>query len=113
MKNDGIAEIRIDATERLCVLPKSSSFPNIYRAGMEVHWDAKGQYPYSPKPREWSYVRWFQQILAAVKGEYGCTLVITPETRWQNIDDALKIMITSAPSNVQAGDQINIGKDAL
>jgi Integron Cassette Protein Hfx_Cass5 len=112
MKNDGIAEIRIDATERLCVSPQSSSFPYIYRAGMEVHWDDKGHYLYSPKPREWSYVRWFQQILAAVKGEYGCTLEITPDTHWENIDEALKIIITSAPSNIQAGDQTSLGKDA-
>jgi hypothetical protein len=112
MKNDDIVEIRIDAAERLCVSPRSSSFPYIYRAGMEVRWDDEGQYLYSPKPREWSYVKWFQQILAAVKGEYGCTLVITPDTHWLNIDDSLQILITSAPSNVQAGDQTNIRKDA-
>jgi hypothetical protein len=57
-------------------------------------------------------VRWFQQIIAAVKGEYGCTLVITPKTRWKNIDESLKIMIISAPSGVQAADQNEIGKDA-
>ncbi len=112
MTSDDIAEIRIDATERLCVVPQTNSFPYVYRAGMQVHWDDEGQYLYSPKPREWSYVLWFQRIIAAVKGEYGCTLVITPETRWQNIDDSLKIMITSAPSSVEAGDQNNIGKDA-
>lgn len=112
MASDDIAEIRIDATERLCVVPQSNSFPYIYRAAMEVQWDNKGRYLYSPKPREWSYAQWFQQIIAAVKQEYGCTLVITPATRWQNIDDSLKIMITSAPSGVQTGGQNKIGKDA-
>jgi hypothetical protein len=112
MATDDIAEIRIDATERLCVVPESNSYQYIYRAAMEVQWDNKGQYLYSPKPREWSYAQWFQQIIAAVKQEYGCTLVITPGTRWQNIDDSLKIMITSAPNTVHAGDQNNIGKDA-
>jgi hypothetical protein len=100
MTSDDIAEIRIDATERLCVVPQSNSFPYIYRAAMEVRWDDKGRYLYSPKPREWSYEHWFQQIIAAVKQEYGCTLVITPATRWQNVDASLKIMITSAPGSV-------------
>jgi hypothetical protein len=48
---------------------------------MEIQWDAEGHYLYSRKPREWSYVQWIQQIIAAVKGEYGCTLVIILETR--------------------------------
>jgi hypothetical protein len=97
MTRDDIAEIRIDVAERLCVVPRSDSFPYIYRAAMEVHWDNEGRYLYSPKPREWSYVRWFQQIIAAAKDEYNCHLVITPETRWLNIDDILKTEITSAP----------------
>jgi hypothetical protein len=96
MNTDRIAEIRIDATGRLCVVPETNSFPFIYRAAMEVHWDEKDKYLYSPPPREWPYIRWFQQIIAAVRGEYGCALVITSETLWQNIDDALKISITSA-----------------
>lgn len=96
MNTDRIAEIRIDATGRLCVLPKKHSFPFIYRSGMEVHWDEDGKYLYSPPPREWPYIRWFQQIIAAVKEEYGCVLVITPETLWHDIDDTLKTSITSS-----------------
>jgi hypothetical protein len=46
--------------------------------------------------REWHYIRWFQQIIAAVKGEYGCVLVITSETLWHNVDDTLKMSITSS-----------------
>jgi integron cassette Hfx-like protein len=96
MNTDHITEIRVDATGRLCVVPKANSFPLIYRAAMEVHWDEKGKYLYSPPRREWTYVRWFQQIIAAVKGEYGCALVITSETVWKNVDDAAKLSITSA-----------------
>jgi hypothetical protein len=33
-------------------------------------WDPWGQFLYSPKPREWSYAKWFQQITAAA-GEQG------------------------------------------
>jgi hypothetical protein len=96
MNTDRIAEVRIDASGRLCVLPETNSFPFVYRAGMEVNWDEEGKYLYSPPPREWPYIRWFQQIIAAVKGEYGCVLAITPETLWHNIDNTLKMSITSS-----------------
>jgi len=112
MTSDIIAEVRIDANERLCVTPKSDSFPYIYRAAMQVQWDDKGKYLYSPKPKDWSHARWFQQIIAAVKAEYGCALIITPGTRWQKIDDALKQLILSSANGLQSPDQITIGNDA-
>jgi Integron Cassette Protein Hfx_Cass5 len=90
MKADDIALIEIDDSGRLCVSPKSASYPFIYRAGMEVHWDPQSKYLFSPPPIEWSYTRWLRQIREAVKGEYGVTLAITPQTQWRNIDEALK-----------------------
>ena len=90
MKADDIALIEIDASGRLCVSPKSASYPFIYRAAMEVHWDPHSKYLYSPSPREWPYTRWLRQIREAVEGEYGVSLVITPQTQWRNIDEALK-----------------------
>ncbi len=56
---------------------------------MEVHWDDAGNFLYSPKLREWSYLAWFQQILKAAR-EQACTLEITAETIWINIPEALK-----------------------
>ncbi len=91
MKTDDIALIQIDVSGRLCVSPKTASFPFIYRAGMEVHWDSQSKFLYSPPPRDWPHPRWFRQITGAVKGEYGVTLIISPETQWRNIDDALKL----------------------
>jgi hypothetical protein len=85
-----IALIEIDASGRLCVSPKSASYPFICRAAMEVHWDPCSKYLHSPLPREWSYTRWLRQIREAVKNEYGVTLAITPHTQWRNIDDALR-----------------------
>lgn len=79
---------------------------------MEVHWDEDGKYLYSPPPRDWSYIRWFQQIITAVKGEYGCALVITPETQWHNIDDTLKMAITSGLGELQAHNHDHDGKPA-
>jgi len=40
---------------------------------MEVNWDEDKKVLYSPKPLEWSYQRWFQQIKDAVKDECGIT----------------------------------------
>jgi hypothetical protein len=90
MEFDEIALIEVDASGRPCVSPKSASFPLIYRAGMEVGWEPHSEYLYSPLPREWSYARWLRQIRDAVKGEYGVTLAVTPQTQWRNIDEAPK-----------------------
>ncbi|WP_374950470.1 hypothetical protein [Mucilaginibacter sp.] len=94
-KHDNIKEIRIDKLERLCVMPDEQNFSFIWRSAMEVHWDEKGKFLYSPKPREWSYFDWYRQILDATKDEYGCCLVLTNETSWIDIPIALKEQILS------------------
>jgi hypothetical protein len=95
MKADDIALIEIDASGRLCVSPQSASYPFIYRAAMEIHWDPHSKFLYSPSPREWPYTRWLRRIREAVKGEYGVTLAITPQTQWRNIDEALILELTA------------------
>ena len=86
MTSDHIAEVRVDDAGRLCVVPETQTFPFIHRAGMEVGWDKEGRFLYSPALREWSYARWFQQIVAAVASEYGCSLAVTPRTRWHGVN---------------------------
>lgn len=93
MTIDEIAEVRIDGGGKLLVRPQLGTFPYIYRAAMEVQWDADNSALYSPTPREWSYLRWFQQIVAAVAGEYGVRLVVTPQTTWTNVPAALRTEI--------------------
>jgi len=44
MKYDNISSIEIDGQGKLCVVPAIETFPYIYRAAMEVHWDAKKEY---------------------------------------------------------------------
>ena len=90
MKKEQIAEIGVDASGRLYVTPANGSYPFIYRSGMEVNWDEKGKFLFSPKPKEKTYAWWFKHILSAVSGEYGVSLVITSNTRWQNIEAKLK-----------------------
>lgn len=89
MEKDEIIKIAIDQEERLLVKPKNNSFPYMYREAMEVHWDNDGKYLYSPKPKKWSYIEWYAQILKAAK-EQSCILNITEETEWVNIPAELK-----------------------
>jgi hypothetical protein len=92
VKNDNIQEIRIDESGRLCITPEKENFAYIYRTAMEVHWDEKGLFLYSPKPREWSYFDWYVQILAAAK-DGSCQLYLTDKTFWVNIPASLKEQI--------------------
>lgn len=98
MKKDEILQIGIDENGRLFIVPKTQSFPYIYREAMEVHWDSEGKFLYSPKPREWSYIEWYTQILKAVK-EQSCLLLITENTQWINILEELKNEIINYQAN--------------
>jgi hypothetical protein len=89
LKADSIAEVGIDAQERLYVRPAAATFPYIYREAREVHWEPAVGRLHSPKPREWSYARWFQQIIEAADA-YGQPLRLTASTVWVNIPNELK-----------------------
>jgi hypothetical protein len=89
MQRDAIAEIEIDATGQLHVVPLSCTFPYIYHEAMEVHWNPERRSLYSAVPREWSYARWFEQIVAAAR-EQGWLLQPTTRTSWRNIPESVK-----------------------
>nr|AAK28610.1 hypothetical protein [uncultured bacterium] len=89
MERDTIAQIELDSEGRLHVVPAAHSFPYIYREAMEVHWDSDRRSLHSPKPRQWSYSRWLQQLLSAAATQ-GCELRFATDTRWVNIDPGLK-----------------------
>lgn len=89
MDRDDIAAVEIDNAGQLHVIPSRRSFPYVYREAMEVHWDAQRHSLHSPAPREWSYQRWFQQILSAAQAQ-GCDLVVAPGTKWLNVDPGIK-----------------------
>jgi hypothetical protein len=71
MNSEKISEIAIDDSGRLTVKPNKQKFELIYRSALEVHWDDKKECLYSPKPREWTYLDWYKQIISAVESEYG------------------------------------------
>ncbi|MDO8939709.1 MAG: hypothetical protein Q7U98_11165 [Methylicorpusculum sp.] len=90
-----IAQIEIDAAGRLCLTPEIGEFEHVYRAAIEVYWDKDGRFLYSPKPNKRTYIEWFVQIVAAVKGEYGCDLKVTGATQWKQIPIELKEQLLS------------------
>ena len=89
MERDDIAVVELDQAGQLHVIPSQRSFPYIYREAMEVHWDPQLGSLHSPVPREWSYQRWFQQILSAALAQ-GCELVVAPSTEWRNVAPGIK-----------------------
>ncbi|BAU54734.1 hypothetical protein [Mucilaginibacter gotjawali] len=94
MKTDHIKEIKIDESGRLCIFPEKERFSMIWRSATEVHWDDKGLFLFSPKPREWSYFDWYKHIIKVVQ-EANCHLVITDKTVWIDIPPTLKEEIES------------------
>jgi hypothetical protein len=97
MRTDTIEAVGINDQGSLWVKPATATFPFIYREAKEVHWDAQRLYLYSPKPREWTYIDWFEQIRDAA-AEQGVKLTIETTTSWSNIEPALREGITAASS---------------
>ena len=89
MKKDNIKKIGIDDRGRLCITPEKENFALVYRSAMEVHWDDKNLFLYTPKPREWTYFDWYKQIISAAL-DCGCELTITQNTILSNIPESLK-----------------------
>ncbi len=86
MLDVAIAEVSIDASGRLLVVPRVPpgwSFEYIYRAGMEVSWNAQARALVAPAPREWSRGRWFQQIVRAAADECRVRLHVEDSTSWR------------------------------
>jgi hypothetical protein len=87
---DSISDIGIDDVGRLYIKPQNEQFVLIYRSATEVHWDSDNRYLYSPKPREWTYLMWYQHIVTVIRTECNCDLRITQETNWYSVSDNLK-----------------------
>jgi hypothetical protein len=95
MRRDRISAIGIDERDRLWVRTAEQQFPYIYREAMEVAWDATERRLVTPHCPEWSYVRWFDQIVMAAR-EQGTELYIDDATAWQNIPDDLRKSISAS-----------------
>jgi len=98
VERDTVEEVGIDEEGRLYLRPSLSSFDYIYRAAMEVNWDKANMRLFGGKPRQWSYLDWFRQIIGAARDEYGVDLGLTRSTIWSNISEELKAEIQAAAS---------------
>ena len=96
MQTDTIDAVGIDGSGSLWIKPATATFAYIYREAMEVQWNAEQGGLFTPKPREWTYVDWFRQIVAAAR-ELGVELVIGPMTAWSDIDVTLREAISANP----------------
>ena len=92
METDNIIEIGIDNLERLYIKPEKVKFTLIYRTATEVHWDNENHFLYSPKPKNWTYLDWYKQIIIVAE-DCNCKLIITEKTKWKNISEKLKTEI--------------------
>ena len=92
MEHDEIIEIGIDSDGKLYLVPSSKEFSFIYREAKEVSWNPERKCLYSPKPKEWSYARWYTQMFNAVK-EQSCILSISKNVKWVSIPESLKLEI--------------------
>ena len=94
-----IQRIAIDETGRLVIQPELSPGQNlasVYRSAMGVHWDDELRALYCPRPKNWSYVRWFKQAVAAVASEYGLSITIVASTNWVNVPNEIQTEIRNA-----------------
>lgn len=87
--HEAIVAVGIDSNGQLFIKPSKSSFPMIYREAAEVSWDAERFILLSPKPREWSYTRWFGHLVA-VANDQGVALELSPATVWIDFPNDLR-----------------------
>jgi hypothetical protein len=91
---DTIARVEVDPEGRLHVHPATATFPFAYREALQVAWEPSLGSLHSPVPRKWSYLRWFQQILAVAFAQ-GVCLVVSPATVWSNVAEGIRSELES------------------
>ena len=97
MREVAIAETGLDDQKRLFVRPTGGDFEHVYRAAMDVYWDRSARrLSYRRTPLDWTPVRCFQQIKAAVADEYGVLLKLTGQNIWINMSTDLRSLIEAA-----------------
>lgn len=93
MKHVEIVKISILNSGELEVRPIENwknLFQFIYRAATGVHWNEKTQSFFTPKPKQFSYSEWYENIISSVSSEIGVKLETTHRTTYKNIPKTLK-----------------------
>jgi hypothetical protein len=92
-----IAEVGLDAEERVFVRPTEDDFEYVYRATMEVYWDrTTRRLSHTRPPRDLTPVQWFQRILGAVGDEYSVALKLNGQTSWVAVPADLRSSMEAA-----------------
>jgi hypothetical protein len=106
MRQVPIAQVEVAASGLLHVkpsIPDSHDFEHIYRTATGVQWRKDLRVLAPARVVELSLAQWFGEIVDAAAGEYGVRLILTPETKWVNVPERLKVEIEAAelalPSN--------------
>jgi Integron Cassette Protein Hfx_Cass5 len=99
MQTDWIEAVGIDESGSLWVKPATARFPYVYREALQVNWDAERCRLFVPKPREWSYIRWFSQIRDAARAQ-GVELIVEAGTSWHGLEAELRQAIIDAASKL-------------
>jgi hypothetical protein len=85
-----IAELGIDTSERLYIVPTTQEFNMIRRRAFEVYWDSVKNRLYTPRRREWTYYKCYCNMIYLISIEYSVKLHVTEETVFTNIPQSLK-----------------------
>ena len=92
-----IEEVGINSVGHLFVRPPATEdFTFIWRDAYGVRWNEKSHSLVAYEPHRWEHLALFQQMITAVKSEYGRCLVVGPDTRWSNIPSELRSHIEHA-----------------
>jgi hypothetical protein len=99
MAQRAIREILVDDQGHLLVRPTipEVDYDLIYRAAAGIRWEAKLQAFVAYEPDRWEHAMLFQQIVMAVRNEYGDCLLVSNETRWTNVPDEIRKTISALP----------------
>ena len=90
----------------LMIVPASESFDHIYRDASGIRWNRDFHALVAYEPDRWTHDGLFEQILFAVRNEYGVELFIDAETTMDSLSDQkfnqLKSISDDFPRKYQA-----------
>ena len=99
MAQRAIREILIDDQGHLLVRPRTPEvdYELVYRDASGIRWERTLQGFVAYQPDRWEHAMLFQQIVMAVRNEYGDCLLVSNETCWTNVPDEIRKTISALP----------------
>ncbi len=89
----------LDVESGLMVRPVSKDFEFIYRDASGIRWNPQHKALIAYEPLRWDSKDLFEQILFAVRNEYGITLFTSASTTYTNISEDLKSTLIKVSYN--------------